>query len=267
MSRLSFLSLFMFLSSRWDKTRQGMLLKENDQGGIKADVRKQSYWYQPEVDHFPQSACLEVHYSSYTAVLRPTITFNVAQRPWNRPFLAAFFSFLNSRPSPFSSLSLDSQCSPDEAEKACPSWRRPSRWWRRWWSGCNERTRLWKRARGRRSKSSSPPCSTSMTNSRFTYCTATPEHSSCLHAHVRLAHQSRHSSRFVQAEYDRMKERNQLTSKLESQAKGLEKIVMENERLRRDIRKVSESFGCVLVLRKVLHNADWTEVGFSFACV
>lgn len=32
-----------------------------------------------------------------------------------------------------------------------------------------------------------------------------------------------------------------MTSRLESQAKGMEKIVMENERLRRDIRKVPGS--------------------------
>lgn len=37
-----------------------------------------------------------------------------------------------------------------------------------------------------------------------------------------------------------MKERNLTTSKLESQAKGTEKIVMENERLRGEIRKVWE---------------------------
>lgn len=58
---------------------------------------------------------------------------------------------------------------------------------------------------------------------------------------------------FAQAEYDRTKEPNQLTSKLESQAKGMEKIVMENERLRRDIRKVSDSFGCGGGLGKRVH--------------
>ncbi|MCI4380375.1 hypothetical protein PGIGA_G00239070 [Pangasianodon gigas] len=50
-----------------------------------------------------------------------------------------------------------------------------------------------------------------------------------------------HEHEKLKAEHDRMKERNQLTSKLESQAKGMEKIVMENERLRRDIRKESEA--------------------------
>lgn len=51
---------------------------------------------------------------------------------------------------------------------------------------------------------------------------------------------SNHESCSAQAEYDRAKERNQLASRLESQAKGAEKIGMENERLRRDIRKVWE---------------------------
>ncbi|KAF5897955.1 centrosomal protein [Clarias magur] len=50
-----------------------------------------------------------------------------------------------------------------------------------------------------------------------------------------------HDHETLKAEHDRMKERNQLTSKLESQAKGMEKIAMENERLRRDIRKESEA--------------------------
>ncbi|MCJ8734467.1 hypothetical protein PDJAM_G00235690 [Pangasius djambal] len=50
-----------------------------------------------------------------------------------------------------------------------------------------------------------------------------------------------HEHEKLKAEHDRMKERNQLTSKLESQAKGMERIVMENERLRRDIRKESEA--------------------------
>ncbi|XP_017330107.1 centrosomal protein of 290 kDa isoform X1 [Ictalurus punctatus] len=50
-----------------------------------------------------------------------------------------------------------------------------------------------------------------------------------------------HEHEKLKAEYDRTKEPNQLTSKLESQAKGMEKIVMENERLRRDIRKESEA--------------------------
>lgn len=47
-------------------------------------------------------------------------------------------------------------------------------------------------------------------------------------------------SYLVQAEYDKLKGKteDQLTSRLESKTKGLEKIVMENERLRRDIRKV-----------------------------
>ncbi|KAG7329538.1 hypothetical protein KOW79_007712 [Hemibagrus wyckioides] len=45
----------------------------------------------------------------------------------------------------------------------------------------------------------------------------------------------------LKEEYDRTKERNQMTSKLESQAKGMEKIVMENERLRREIRKEAEA--------------------------
>ncbi|XP_072519040.1 centrosomal protein of 290 kDa isoform X2 [Salminus brasiliensis] len=45
------------------------------------------------------------------------------------------------------------------------------------------------------------------------------------------------------AEYDKMKEKMEvhLTSRLESKTKGMEKIVMENERLRRDIRKESEA--------------------------
>ncbi|KAK3535966.1 hypothetical protein QTP70_022859 [Hemibagrus guttatus] len=42
-------------------------------------------------------------------------------------------------------------------------------------------------------------------------------------------------------EYDKMKERNRMTSKFESQAKGMEKIVMENERMRREIRKEAEA--------------------------
>ncbi|XP_053361677.1 centrosomal protein of 290 kDa isoform X3 [Clarias gariepinus] len=50
-----------------------------------------------------------------------------------------------------------------------------------------------------------------------------------------------HEHQQLKAEYNRMKERNQLMSKLESQAKGMEKIAMENERLRRDIRKESEA--------------------------
>ncbi|KAK2838372.1 hypothetical protein Q7C36_013186 [Tachysurus vachellii] len=50
-----------------------------------------------------------------------------------------------------------------------------------------------------------------------------------------------HEHQKLQAEYDKMKERNQTTSKLESQAKATEKIVMENERLRREIRKESEA--------------------------
>ncbi|XP_047658167.1 centrosomal protein of 290 kDa isoform X2 [Tachysurus fulvidraco] len=50
-----------------------------------------------------------------------------------------------------------------------------------------------------------------------------------------------HEHQKLKAEYDQMKERNQTTSKLESQAKGTEKIVMENERLRREIRKESEA--------------------------
>ncbi|KAM9471251.1 centrosomal protein of 290 kDa isoform 1-T2 [Clarias gariepinus] len=50
-----------------------------------------------------------------------------------------------------------------------------------------------------------------------------------------------HEHQQLKAEYNRIKERNQLMSKLESQAKGMEKIAMENERLRRDIRKESEA--------------------------
>ncbi|KAB5571625.1 hypothetical protein PHYPO_G00227210 [Pangasianodon hypophthalmus] len=50
-----------------------------------------------------------------------------------------------------------------------------------------------------------------------------------------------HEHEKLKTEHDRMKERNQLTSKLESQAKGMEKIVMENERLRRDMRKESDA--------------------------
>ncbi|XP_060784403.1 centrosomal protein of 290 kDa isoform X2 [Neoarius graeffei] len=50
-----------------------------------------------------------------------------------------------------------------------------------------------------------------------------------------------HEHEKLKAESDRLKERNRLTSKLESQVKGMEKIVMENERLRRDIRKESEA--------------------------
>ncbi|XP_053487485.1 centrosomal protein of 290 kDa-like [Ictalurus furcatus] len=63
-----------------------------------------------------------------------------------------------------------------------------------------------------------------------------------------------HEHEKLKAEYDRTKEPNQLTSKLESQAKGMEKIVMENERLRRDIRKVSDSFGCGGGLGKRVHT-------------
>ncbi|XP_076878218.1 centrosomal protein of 290 kDa isoform X3 [Brachyhypopomus gauderio] len=46
----------------------------------------------------------------------------------------------------------------------------------------------------------------------------------------------------LKAEYDGMKEKMeaQLTSKLESKTKGVEKIVLENERLRKDIKKESE---------------------------
>lgn len=68
--------------------------------------------------------------------------------------------------------------------------------------------------------------------------------------HVCFFHESHHSSHFAQAEYDRMKERNQLTSKLESQVKGTERIVMENERLRRDIRKVSDRFVWLVMVRE-----------------
>ncbi|XP_036424131.1 centrosomal protein of 290 kDa isoform X2 [Colossoma macropomum] len=47
----------------------------------------------------------------------------------------------------------------------------------------------------------------------------------------------------LKAEYDKMKGKMevQLTSRLESKTKGMEKIVMENERLRRDIKKESET--------------------------
>ncbi|KAL6480622.1 hypothetical protein MHYP_G00116550 [Metynnis hypsauchen] len=47
----------------------------------------------------------------------------------------------------------------------------------------------------------------------------------------------------LKAEYDEMKGKMevQLTSRLESKTKGMEKIVMENERLRRDIKKESET--------------------------
>ncbi|XP_062856826.1 centrosomal protein of 290 kDa [Trichomycterus rosablanca] len=45
----------------------------------------------------------------------------------------------------------------------------------------------------------------------------------------------------LKADYDRMKEKTQLTSKMESKAKGVEKIIMENERLRREIKKESEA--------------------------
>lgn len=184
-------------------------------------------------------------YSSYITDIchrMPLFTFNVVEHLQNKIIshivyiTAAIYS--HSCLVLFSPLPLDSL---EEVEKPSLSWRRPSGWWRRWWSECNERTRLWRSAQGRWSKRSSPLCSTSTRNSRCIYSVnpATPEQCVCFY----FFHQSQHSSCFAQAESDRLKERNQLTSKLESQVKGMEKIVMENERLRRDIRKVSN--GCV----------------------
>lgn len=46
---------------------------------------------------------------------------------------------------------------------------------------------------------------------------------------------------FFQADYEKLKHQSEveLTEKLESKTKGLERIVMENERLRREIKRVS----------------------------
>lgn len=45
----------------------------------------------------------------------------------------------------------------------------------------------------------------------------------------------------MQADYEKLKSQSEaeLSSKLESKTKGLEKIVMESERLRRDIKRVT----------------------------
>lgn len=48
----------------------------------------------------------------------------------------------------------------------------------------------------------------------------------------------------LQLEYEKMKGKleEQLSSRMESKTKGIEKIMMENERLRKDIKKVYYSF-------------------------
>lgn len=48
----------------------------------------------------------------------------------------------------------------------------------------------------------------------------------------------------LQLEYEKMKGKleEQLNSRMESKTKGIEKIMMENERLRKDIKKVHYSF-------------------------